>query len=43
MIFIIVVDSDQSIVESGMTEGEKNTASFLFHEWTKQNKHEASS
>ena len=26
-----------------MTEGEKNTASFLFRESTKQHKHEASS
>ena len=43
MIFIIVVDGDQSIVDSGMTEGEKNTASFLFRESTKQHKHEASS
>ena len=38
MIFIIVVDSDQSIVESGMTEGEKNTASFLFHAWMNKTK-----
>ena len=28
------------MVESGMTEGEKNTASFLFREWTQQHKHE---
>ena len=34
---------DQSMVESGMTEGGKNTASFLFCEWTQQHKHEASS
>ena len=34
---------DQSIVESGMTEGRKNTASFLFREWTQQHKHKASS
>ena len=25
---------DQSIEESGVTEGEKNTASILFREWT---------
>ena len=24
---------DQSMVESGLTEGRKNTASFLFHEF----------
>ena len=36
---------DQSMVESGVTEGGKNTASFPFHEWTQQleHKHEASS
>ena len=36
---------DQSMVESGVTEGRKNTASFLFCEWTQQleHKHEASS
>ena len=34
---------DQSMVESDVTEGEENTASFLFREWTQQNKHEASS
>ena len=36
---------DQSTVESGVTEGGKNTASFLFREWTQQlkDKHEASS
>ena len=33
---------DQSIVESGVTEGGKNTASFLFREWTQKHKHEAS-
>ena len=33
----------QSMVESGVTEGGKNTASFLFREWTQQHKHEASS
>ena len=27
---------DQSMVESGVTEGGKNTASFLFREWTQQ-------
>ena len=34
---------DQSRLESGLTEGGKNTASFLFREWTQQHKHEASS
>ena len=36
---------DQSMVESGVTEGGKNTASFLFREWKQQleHKHEASS
>ena len=36
---------NQCMVESGVTEGGKNTASFLFHEWTQQleHKHEASS
>ena len=34
---------DQSMVESGVTEDGKNTASFLFREWTQQHKHEASS
>ena len=33
---------DQSMVESGMTEGGKNTASFLFRELTQQHKHEIS-
>ena len=33
---------DQSIVESGVAEGGKNTASFLFREWTQKHKHEAS-
>ena len=33
---------DQSIVESGVTEGDKNTASFLFREWTQQHKYELS-
>ena len=31
---------DQSMVESDVTEGGKNTASF---QWTQQHKHEASS
>ena len=31
------------MVESGVTEGGKNTASFLFRECTQQHKHEASS
>ena len=30
---------DQSMVDSGMTEGGKNTASFLFRERTQQHKH----
>ena len=30
------------MVESGVIEGGKNTASFLFREWTQQHKHEAS-
>ena len=36
---------DQSMVETGVTEGGKKTASFLFREWTQQreHKHEASS
>ena len=37
---------DQSMVESGVTEGGKTLpgpASFLFREWTQQHKHEASS
>ena len=34
---------DQSMVESGVIEGGKNTASFLFREWTQQHNHEASS
>ena len=33
----------QSMVESGVTKGWKNTASFLFRERTQQHKHEASS
>ena len=36
---------DQSMVESDVTKGGKNTArgpaSFLFREWTQQHKHEA--
>ena len=32
---------DQSMVESGVIAGGKNTASFLFREWTQQRKHEA--
>ena len=38
-----VTACDQSRLESGLTEGGKNTASFLFREWTQQHKHEASS
>ena len=41
-----VTAHDQSMVESGVTEGGKNTASFVFHEFrerTQQHKHEASS
>ena len=38
-----VTARDQSMVESGVTEGGKNTASFLFGELTQQHKHEASS
>ena len=34
---------DQSMVESVVTEGGKNTASFLFRERTQQHKHKASS
>ena len=34
---------DQSMVESGVIEGGKNTANFLFREWTQQHKHESSS
>ena len=33
---------DQSMVENGVTEGGKNTASFLFGELTQEHKHEAS-
>ena len=38
-----VTARDQSMVENGVTEGGKNTASFLFGELTQQHKHEASS
>ena len=38
-----VTARDQSMVESGVTEGGKNTATFLFRERTQQHKHEASS
>ena len=31
------------MMEGGVTEGGKNTASFLFREWTQQHKHEDSS
>ena len=34
---------DQSMVDSGVIEGGKNTASFRFREWIQQHKHEASS
>ena len=34
---------DQSMVESGVIEGGKNTANFLFREWTQQHKQESSS
>ena len=34
---------DIRMEEGGVTEGGKNTASFLFREWTQQHKHEASS
>ena len=42
---IYVTARDQSIVESGVREGGKNTARFLFREWTQQLEHkqEASS
>ena len=33
---------DQSMLESGVIEGRKNTTSFPFREWTQQHKHEAS-
>ena len=31
-----ITAGDQGMVESGVTEGGKNTASFLFREWTQQ-------
>ena len=36
---------DQSMMESGVTEGRQNIARFLFREWTQQleQKHEVSS
>ena len=34
---------DQSILESGLTEGWKNTANFAFRERTQQHKHKARS
>ena len=37
-----VTTRDQSMVEDGVTEGGKNTASFLFGELAQQHKHEAS-
>ena len=33
---------DQGVVESGVTEGGKNTASFLFRERTQQHKRNSS-
>ena len=33
---------EQSMVESGVTEGGKNTAIFFFREWTQKHKQEAS-
>ena len=38
-----IIARDQSMVESGVTEGGENTVSFLFREWTQQHKYEASS
>ena len=38
-----VTARDQSMVESGVTEGGKNTASFALGELTQQHKHEPSS
>ena len=29
-----ITERDQGLVESGVTEDGKNTASFLFREWT---------
>ena len=34
--FGYITARDQSMVESGVTEGGKNTASFLFRQWTQQ-------
>ena len=34
---------DQGMVESGVTKGGKNTASFLFREWIQKHNQEASS
>ena len=34
-----ILARDQSMVESGVREGGKNTASFLFYELTQQHKH----
>ena len=34
---------DRGMVESGFTEGGKNTASFSFRGWTQQHNQEASS
>ena len=31
-----ITTRDQNMVESGVTDGGKNTASFLFREWTQQ-------
>ena len=39
----MITARDQGMVESGVTEGGKNTASFLFREWTQQHNQEASS
>ena len=38
-----ITGRDQSMVESAVTEGGKNTASFLFREWTQQHNQEVSS
>ena len=38
-----IIARDQSMVESGVTEGGKNTASFLFREWTQQHNQKVSS
>ena len=34
---------DQSVVESGVTDGGKNTTNFIFREGTQQHKQETSS